>query len=127
MTLISGPDAHMVSRWGSRWEDRWAILALLFAVRLGMAFQLQSVAAISPVIMRELGVGLADIGLMISLYLAPGLAIALPGGEIGRRYGDKSAVLFGLALMIGGGLLMAFVPIWSWQIAGRLLAGIGGV
>ena len=35
---------------GSRWEDRWAILALLFAARLGMAFQFQSVAAISPVV-----------------------------------------------------------------------------
>jgi MFS family permease len=108
-------------------HNRWAILALLFMVRLGMAFQLQSVAAISPVIMRELGVGLADIGLMISLYLAPGLAIALPGGEIGRRYGDKPAVLLGLVLMIGGGLLMAFASSWQWQIAGRLLAGIGGV
>jgi len=117
----------MGSRWGSRWDDRWAILALLFAVRLGMAFQFQSVAAISPVVMREFGVGLADIGLMISLYLAPGLAIALPGGEIGRRCGDKRAVLLGLALMIGGGLTMALAPSWPWQIAGRLLAGIGGV
>jgi MFS family permease len=108
-------------------HNRWAILALLFSVRLEMAFQFQSVAAISPVIMRELGVGLADIGLMISLYLAPGLAIALPGGEIGRRYGDKSTVLLGLALMVAGGLLMAFAPAWGWQLAGRLLAGIGGV
>src|SRR6185295_2787061 len=127
LTLIRGRTQHMGSRWGSRWDDRWAILALLFAVRLGMAFQFQSVAAISPVVMREFGVGLADIGLMISLYLAPGLAIALPGGEIGRRCGDKRAVLLGLALMIGGGLTMALAPSWPWQIAGRLLAGIGGV
>jgi MFS family permease len=108
-------------------HNRWAILALLFVVRCGMAFQFQSVAAISPVVMRELGVGLADIGLMISLYLAPGLAIALPGGEIGRRFGDKSAVLLGLVLMTGGGLIMAFASAWPWQIGGRLLAGIGGV
>src|SRR5262245_27362034 len=108
-------------------QNRWAILALLFANRLGMAFQFQSVAAISPVIMGELGVGLADIGLLIGLYLAPGIAIALPGGEIGRRYGDKPAVLLGLVLMIGGGLLMAFASGWPWQLAGRLLAGIGGI
>jgi MFS family permease len=116
-----------ISETGSHMHNRWAALALLFTVRLGMAFQYHLVAAISPVVMRELGVGLADIGLMISLYLAPGVAIALPGGEIGRRWGDKSAVLFGLALMIGGGLLMAFASAWGWQLAGRLLAGVGGV
>jgi len=51
----------------------------------------------------------------------------LPGGEIGRRIGDKRVVLFGLALMMAGGLVMAFAPTWHWQIAGRIGAGIGGV
>jgi MFS family permease len=106
---------------------RWNVLILLFIVRLSMAFQFQSVAAMSPAIMKAYGVGLGDIGLLISLYLAPGMAFALPGGEIGRRFGDKRVVLFGLALMIAGGLLMAFAPAWHWQIAGRIVAGIGGV
>ena len=68
--------------------QRWNVLMLLFIVRLSMAFQFQSVASISPTIMKDNGVGLSDIGLLISLYLAPGLAFALPGGEIGRRFGD---------------------------------------
>ena len=110
-----------------RTDSRWAILTLLFVVRLGMAFQFQSVAAVSPIVMREFGVGLADIGLLISLYLAPGLLIALPGGEIGRRYGDKPVVLIGLGLMVSGGLTMAFASAWPWQLVGRLLAGVGGV
>src|SRR5688500_3994032 len=97
-------------------SNRWAILTLLFAVRLRMAFQYLSVAAISPMVMDQFGVGLADIGLLIGLYLAPGLVIALPGGEIGRRYGDKSAVLFGLALMVGGGLIMVSASAWPWQL-----------
>lgn len=92
-----------------------------------MAFQFQSVASLSPLIMKEYGVGLGDIGLLISLYLAPGIAFALPGGEIGRRFGDKRVVLFGLVLMTVGGLLMAFAPGWHWQIGGRIVAGIGGV
>jgi MFS family permease len=106
---------------------RWNVLILLFIVRLSMAFQFQSVASMSPAIMKAYDVGLGDIGLLISLYLAPGLAFALPGGEIGRRFGDKLVVLFGLTLMIAGGLLMAFAPTWHWQIAGRIVAGIGGV
>jgi MFS family permease len=107
--------------------QRWNFLILLFTVRLSMAFQFQSVASMSPAIMKEYGVGLGDIGFLISIYLAPGLAFALPGGEIGRRFGDKWVVLFGLALMIVGGFLMAVAPTWHWQIAGRILAGIGGV
>jgi MFS family permease len=106
---------------------RWNVLILLFIVRLSMAFQFQSVASMSPALMKQYGVGLGDIGFLISLYLAPGLAFALPGGEIGRRFGDKRVVLFGLIMMIAGGLAMAFAPTWDWQIAGRIVAGIGGV
>ena len=106
---------------------RWGILAVLFTVRATMGFQFQSVAAVAPILTRDAGIGLADIGLLIGLYLAPGMAIALPGGALGRRYGDKPAVLTGLALMFLGGLLMAFWPSWSAQICGRLLAGLGGV
>lgn len=107
--------------------QRWNVLAILFIVRLSMAFQFQSVASLSPAIMSAYGVGLGDIGLLISLYLAPGIAFALPGGEIGRRFGDKRVVLVGLVLMMAGGLLMAFGPNWHFQIAGRIIAGIGGV
>jgi MFS family permease len=107
--------------------QRWNALMLLFIVRLSMAFQFQSVASISPTIMKDNGVGLSDIGLLISLYLAPGLAFALPGGEIGRRFGDKRIVLFGLTLMVAGGVAMAFAPTWGWLVAGRIVAGVGGV
>jgi MFS family permease len=108
-------------------SGRWGILAVLFAVRATMGFQFQSVAAIAPILTRDVGIGLADIGLLIGLYLAPGVAIALPGGALGRRFGDKTMVLVGLALMMLGGLLMAFWPSWSAQVAGRLIAGLGGV
>src|ERR1700735_2864816 len=92
-----------------------------------MAFQFQSVASMSPALMKEYGVGLGDIGFLISLYLAPGLAFALPGGEIGRRFGDKRVVLFGLVLMIACGLAMAFAATWGLRVVGRVGAGIGGV
>jgi MFS family permease len=107
--------------------QRWNVLIILFVVRLSMAFQFQSVASLSPAIIKQYGVGLGDIGLLISLYLAPGIVFALPGGEIGRRFGDKRVALFGLVLMTVGGLLMAFAPSWHWQVTGRVGAGIGGV
>ena len=108
-------------------RNRWGILAVLFTVRLSMAFQFQSVAAVAPLLGREFGVGLADIGLLIGLYFTPGIALALPGGAIGQRFGDKATVLGALALMLIGSLAMALSNSWSLQIAGRLVAGAGGV
>jgi MFS family permease len=110
-----------------RLRNRWSILAVLFVVRLTMAFQFQSVAAVAPLLGREFGVGLADIGILIGLYFAPGIALALPGGAIGRRLGDKTTVLAALLLMLAGGLAMALSGSWTVQIAGRLVAGAGGV
>jgi predicted MFS family arabinose efflux permease len=108
-------------------HNRWGILAVLFVVRAAMAFQFQSVAAVAPLLSREFGVGLADIGVLIGLYFAPGVALAMPGGAIGQRFGDKTTVLGALLLMLAGSVAMAFAASWSVQIAGRLVAGVGGV
>jgi MFS family permease len=108
-------------------HNRWAILAVLFTVRLTMSFQFQSVASVAPLLGSEFGIGLADIGLLIGLYFTPGIALALPGGAIGQRFGDKTTVLGALLLMLVGGLAMALSASWSVQIAGRLVAGAGGV
>src|SRR5260221_4384459 len=108
-------------------RNRWVILAVLFVVRLTMAFQFQSVAAVVPLLGSEFGVSLADIGLLIGLYFTPGVVLALPGGAIGRRFGDKTTVLGALILMLIGSLAMALSDSWTGQIAGRLVAGAGGV
>jgi MFS family permease len=91
-----------------------------------MAFQFESVAAIGPVLQREFNVGLPDIGMLIGLYLLPGVVIALPGGAIGRALGDKRTVLVGCAIMFVGNVIMAFTDVWAAQVGGRLLTGIGG-
>lgn len=107
--------------------NRWGVLALLFGVRCAMGFQFQTTAAVSPSIMQAFGVGIADVGLLIGLYLSPGILLAAPGGGIGRRFGDKTVVSAGLILMIAGGVVMASAPGWEGQLLGRALAGIGGV
>jgi MFS family permease len=112
---------------GEALRNRWIILAALFVVRLTMAFQFQSVAAVAPLLGSEFGVSLADIGILIGLYFTPGVVLALPGGAIGRRFGDKTTVLGALILMLIGSLAMALSDSWTGQIAGRLVAGAGGV
>jgi len=108
-------------------RNRWGILAILFLVRLTIAFQFQSVAAVAPLLQQSFGVGLADIGILIGLYFTPGVVLALPGGAIGRRLGDKPTTIAALLLMTAGSLVMASTDIWGWQMAGRLVSGAGGV
>ena len=108
-------------------RNRWGVLAVLFAVRLTMAFQFQSVAAVAPLLGSSFGASLADIGVLIGLYFTPGIALSLPGGAIGQRFGDKTTALAALFVMLIGNLAMALGDSWSWQIAGRLVAGAGGV
>jgi MFS family permease len=106
---------------------RWWVLALLFLVRMTMAFQFQAVGALSPAFQEAFAVGIADIGMLIGLYFVPGMFLAAPGGALGRRFGDKQVVLVGLALMAIGGVLMAVSELWSGQLVGRLFAGLGAV
>jgi MFS family permease len=108
-------------------RNRWGILAILFVVRLTIAFQFQSVAAVAPLLQQSFGVGLADIGILIGLYFTPGIVLALPGGTIGRTLGDKPTTIVALLLMTAGSLVMATTDVWGWQMAGRLASGAGGV
>lgn len=103
------------------------MLAVLYAVRTVMGFQFQTVGSTAPSLLPSLGIDNAQLGLLIGLYLLPGLPIALPGGMIGQKFGAKRVALAGLVLMVIGGVIIAMVPDYKAAIAGRLIAGTGGV
>jgi len=107
--------------------NRWTILAVLFLARTSMAFQFQGAAALSPFLIEAYGVSLVEIGVLIGLYLAPGVVVALPGGAIAARFGEKRIVGGSMVLMLIGAALASFGPDWGWVTAGRLIAGAGGV
>ncbi len=102
---------------------RWKVLAALTVARMAMGVQFQSVAAVGDALRMEAGLGHAALGALIGLYLLPGIALAIPGGWIGRRIGDAPALALGLALMVAGGAAAAMDALWT----GRALAGIGAV
>ena len=87
-------------------ENRWLMLAVLFLARTAMALQFQTVASAGPFLIDALAIDFASLGVLIGLYMLPGVAIALPGGMLGQRFGAKRVVLVGLALMALGGAIM---------------------
>lgn len=108
-------------------HNRWIILALLFLVRAGMGVQFQLVPSLAPLFIESFALTVAEIGLLIGIYQAPGIFLALPGGTVARRFGDKRVVLAGLALMTVGGLVMVAARNGEILLAGRLIGGAGGI
>jgi MFS family permease len=107
--------------------NRWSVLAVLFLARMAMAFQFQAVATLAPLIGETYGRGLADIGFLIGLYFAPGVVVAIPGSTLAARLGERRVVVAAMVLMLLGGALMWAGTGWTALVAGRVLAGIGGV
>jgi len=107
--------------------NRWIVLALVFVTRTSMGVQFQSVASVAPLMIADLGLSYAQLGTLIGLYMLPGAFFALPGGVIGRRFGERRIVVAGLALMVAGGVLTAGAGGFPTAVAGRLLSGAGAV
>src|SRR5262245_60021613 len=92
-----------------------------------MGFQFQSVASLGPFLIDEFHLSYAQLGWLMGLYLLPGTVIALPGGLLGQRFGDRRVAVTGLALMAAGGALMAASPSFALACVGRAVSGVGGV
>jgi MFS family permease len=108
-------------------QAHWRALTVLTVARTSMGFQFQSIASVSPDLVTQLGLSYADLGTLIGLYFLPGVALALPGAALGRRFGDKRVVSFGLLLMVAGGLATTWASDFASLAAARLLSGVGGV
>ena len=121
------PDVERTEAGGRQMQMCWIILFVLFFARTVMAFQFQSVAALSPLIIDSLAVTLADIGLLIGLYLGPGVVVAVGGGAVAARFGDKRTVIVSLGLMVAGGVMVAQATTLEVAIGGRVVSGVGGV
>lgn len=106
---------------------RWVVLIALTLARTTMGLQFQSIAAVGPILVETLSLSYAALGTLIGLYLLPGMGVALPGGWLGQRFGDKRIVVFGLALMTAGGALLAASESYTLMIAGRIVSGAGAV
>lgn len=108
-------------------KNRWSILVVLFIIRTAMGFQFQSLASVSTLLIDDLDIDYARFGLLIGLYMFPGIALAYPGGLLGRRFGDKRVVVVALALMAIGGSLIGISDSYTLAVVGRTLSGVGAV
>lgn len=107
--------------------NRWAVLALIFVVRLTIPLHFQSIVAVAPFLIAELGFTYSVIGLLMGLYMLPGIVFTIPGGLLGARFGEKPVMLVSIGLMIGGTLGSIYFTSLGAMAALRLAGGMGAV
>ncbi|CAB1071699.1 hypothetical protein D1AOALGA4SA_1325 [Olavius algarvensis Delta 1 endosymbiont] len=108
-------------------EARWIILLVLFIVRTVMGLQFQSVASVSPFYIAEVGIDYTRLGFLIGLFHLPGFFLALPGGLLGKKFGDKPVAIGALILMTIGGAVMGASNTYAFSVVGRLMSGAGSI
>jgi len=106
-------------------SQRWAMLLVIFFTRTSLGFQFQSIAALTPFLVTAFELSWAQVGLLMGLFMLPGVVFALPGGLLGQRFGSLRVVIAGLGLMIVGGMLVSYAGGLGSAALGRTLAGIG--
>lgn len=104
---------------------RWRILALLFAARTGLGVQFQTMGAVGTDLADAFGLDNAQIGLMIGLFMAPGLFLALPAGFSGRFASDRVLAGLGLGALALGSALSAMAADPAGVGFGRIVSGAG--
>ncbi len=106
---------------------RWRILMVLFVVRIVAGYQYTTVAATAPLLMHDLAMSYAQLGLLIGLFDAPGVLLAFPAGLFGTRFGHTRVALVALGLMGAGGLISGVGQSYLVVCLGRLTGGAGWV
>jgi predicted MFS family arabinose efflux permease len=75
--------------------------------------------------MTDLGIGYAEVGMLLGAYLLPGILVAFPAGLLGRRISDKTLGLTGLVLMAVSGLALSHSGDFAFALGARLIGGVG--
>jgi predicted MFS family arabinose efflux permease len=104
---------------------RWIVLAVLFAARAATGFQFQSVGSTTNFLMHDLGLGYAQLGLLLGAYLLPGIVVAFPAGVIGQRVRETTLGLVGLALMAASGVALSYCDSFAAALIARVIGGVG--
>ena len=107
--------------------NRWIVLGLMFLIGLTIPMQFQTVPALAPYLVAETDLSYTDIGLLTGIFMFPGVLLAVPGGLLVARIGDKWALTSGLAIMLGSAVLFAVSDSYGLMLFSRLLAGSGAV
>lgn len=103
----------------------WVAVWILFAGGLAAGAHMTKVPPALPVLRADLGLSLIESGFIHTTMYAIGAALAVFGGALADRYGQKRFALIGLALMTAGDLAGAAAQGYAALLASRFFEGLG--
>jgi len=98
------------------------VLALTTTSMLGVG----SLSPAFPQIMQEFGLNSHEVGLLITVYTAPGIVLSPLAGLAADRLGRKRVIAIGLLIFAASALACAFAPNFEALVLLRFLQGVGG-
>lgn len=108
-------------------RSRWIMLTLLVASRTSLGVEFQTVGSVAKPLMDELGLGYAEVGTLIGLFMLPGIALSMPAGWATRWASDRLLVGLGLFAMALGAAVAGTASGFAGLAIGRLACGVGFV
>jgi len=105
--------------------SRWGILALIMAAQTTANIGPLGLPSIAPLIRESLGLSVAQAGSFVSAYYIGPVVMSLPAGWLADRWGVRTAMALGQALIALGLLAAAASPSFSLLLAVMVLAGAG--
>ena len=103
------------------WTSALALTFGMFVEAVGYGM----VAPTLPFMARHVGADEGLIGLLVGVYAAVGLFVAVPLGMLAQRFGRRVLILLGLALLTGSSVAFVAAPSYAWLLAARVVQGVG--
>lgn len=92
---------------------------------VGNYFAYDSIGALAPLIIEEMGIGREQIGMLYSFYSWPNLVMVFIGGFLIDRFGTRKMSLVFSCLIVLGATIVAAAPTFWLMLVGRTVFGIG--
>ena len=105
--------------------NRWAVLGLIMAAQIMANVGPLGIPAIAPLIREGLDLSVTQAGSFLSAYYIGPVLISLPAGWLADRWGVRSAMVLGQALIAIGLFAAALAPGFPFMVAIMVLAGAG--
>ena len=106
-------------------DPKWWVMLAIGTGSFMSALESSAVNAVLPVVGRSLGVGVATIQWVVTIYLLAVSGLLLSLGRLGDIRGHKTVYVAGLVVFIAGSLLCGLAPSAVSLVAFRVIQGLG--
>jgi fucose permease len=96
-----------------------------FGVGFAVGWNIAALGAVATRLSHAYGVGLATIGLFVTVQFVVHMALQIPGGRAADRFGAQRAALTGLAIIAAGNAISVASPTVALGFLGRAVVGLG--